>query len=321
MPTPARRTGHATTGHHEILELHPGPDSLGVPLRQVVDEGRLVVVKHGLHHLDALEPLLRATARTAADHLPADACTTVGRAGIEALHTIATVEQATAFRTGLEASLRPLAADAALAFAAKADPDGPRVYVSHHLGVRLMLPHTAVAGRTELDPLAGFMVPHALHVDSWFNTALNSVNLWMALGRVRPGNGLLIYPDLYRAPVRRTGFRLAADQDRGIPVRVSLDPGDILVFAGDHVHGSETNTTDETRYIITKRISVGAPRFNPQGSGWIPYHDPRLLRGRLPALASLRSRATTGYARHLLRTALRRPPAYELPQPPASSEE
>ncbi|MEV7778422.1 phytanoyl-CoA dioxygenase family protein [Kitasatospora sp. NPDC088351] len=319
MSAPAREPGAAATGRHEILEPRPGPGGLGVPLRQVVDDGRLVVVRRGLHHLDALEPLLRATGHAAAGTLPPDAAATVGRLGVEALHTAATVEQATAFRTRLETLLRPVAAEAVRSFAERAAPGGPRVYLSHHLGVRIMLPHAAVAGRAELDPLAGFMVPHSPHIDSWFNTPVNSVNLWIALGRVRPGNGLLIYPHLYREPVRREGFRVAPGQDLGTPVRVTLDPGDILVFAGDHVHSSETNTTDETRYVLTKRISVGAPRFSRQGGGWIPYHDPRLLDGPLPALASLRSRATAAYGRHLLRAALRRPPAYENTRTPPPS--
>lgn len=301
-------------------EVHPTSDGLGVPLRQVVEDGTLVVVRGGLQRLDMLEPLLRATEFALTRTLPPDAADTLRRHGIEDLHTIADVERCTALRTRLETLLRPIAADTALAFAAMADPGGPRVYVSHHLGVRLMLPHTTVAGRNELAPLAGFMVPHPQHVDSWFNTPHNSVNLWIALGRVRPGNGLLIHPDRYRRPVRRDGFHVDPGEDLGTPVRVSLDPGDILVFAGDHVHGSETNTTDETRYVLTKRISVGAPRYDPRAGGWISYHDPRLLHGPLPALASLRSRATLAYGRHLVRTALRRPPAYERTRtgPPAA---
>ncbi|WP_103504831.1 MULTISPECIES: phytanoyl-CoA dioxygenase family protein [unclassified Streptomyces] len=104
---------------------------------------------------------------------------------------------------------------------------------------------------------------------------------------------------------------MAPGQELGTPVRISLDPGDILLFSGDHVHASETNTTDETRCVLTKRVSVAAPRYNPGGGGWVPYDDPRLLRGLLTPLASLRSRATPAYGRHLVRTALRRRPAYE----------
>ncbi|WP_331766456.1 phytanoyl-CoA dioxygenase family protein [Embleya sp. NBC_00896] len=315
----ARNPGPAPVDRHAPLEVRPGPDSLGAPLRRVVDEGRLVVIKRGLQHLNALEPLRRAIAVAARETLPADAARTLERDGIEQLHAAATVEEATALRTRLETLMRPIAADAILDFAATADPEGPPVYVSRHLGVRTMLPHAVVAGRDELAPLAGFMVPNALHVDSWFNTTLNSVNLWIALGRVRPGNGLLVYPDLYRRPVRRVGYGLAPDQELGAPVRFTLDAGDILVFSGDHVHASETNTTDETRWVLTKRVSIGAPRFNPKGSGWVPYDDPRLLRGPFRRSASLRSRATRAYGRHLLRTALRRPPGYERPQPSAPS--
>lgn len=84
-------------------------------------------------------------------------------------------------------------------------------------------------------------------------------------------------------------------------MRFEMEPGDILLFAGDHLHSSEPNTTDETRYVLTKRLSLGAPRYNPRGSGWVPYYDTRLLGTALQSLASLRSRASAGYARNLAR--------------------
>ncbi|MFD3658822.1 phytanoyl-CoA dioxygenase family protein [Streptomyces sp. NPDC058620] len=295
---------------HEPLEVHLGRSPLGGPLRQVVDEGRLLVVKRGLQDLNAFEPLRRAILLAAAETLSADAAQALEHKGIEALHTVADVEQAMALRTRLETVLRPISERAGRAFAAAAAPGGRHIYLSRHFGVRTMLPHHVVARRTDLGPLAGFLVPTGPHVDSWFNTTLNSVNLWIALGRVRPGNGLLVYPELYRAPVRRAGYEVAPDQHLGTPVRFTLDPGDILLFSGDHVHASETNTTDETRFVLTRRISVAAPKYSPEGTGWVPYDDPR-LRGALSPLASLRSRTTAAYARHLIRTALRRAPSYE----------
>src|SRR4051794_16743864 len=41
---------------------------------------------------------------------------------------------------------------------------------------------------------AGFMTPHGPHLDSWFSQATNTINLWMALGRVIPGNGIVFFP-------------------------------------------------------------------------------------------------------------------------------
>ncbi|NJP65762.1 phytanoyl-CoA dioxygenase family protein [Streptomyces spiramenti] len=311
MSEPAPHAESRPTGRHDPLEIHPGRASLDVPFRRVVDDGLLVIVRNGLQLLDALEPLRRATRLAAAETLPPTAARALERTGIEGLHTVVGIEEAMALRTRMETALRPSAAQACLAFAATAGTGEPRVHVSRHFGVRTMLPHRVVAERDDLGPLAGFVVPTAPHVDSWFNTTLNSVNLWMALGRVRPGNGLLVYPDLYRAPIRRAGYDVAPGQQLGTPVSFALDPGDILLFSGDHVHASEANTTDETRVVLTKRISVGAPRYNPEGSGWVPYDDARLLRGPLAPLASLRSRATAAYGRHLLRAALRRRPGYE----------
>ena len=297
-----------------IAELPVGRDLRTLSSARVVADGSIVNVKEGLQRLGTFEALMDAIHLGVRQTLPREDARTVAELGVEKIHTVADVDRVTALRTRLETLLRPIADDTLRGFAAAMNPAEPRAYLGRHLGVRLMMPRPAVADRAS-DLVPGFMVPNRAHVDSWFNTSLNSVNLWIALGRVRPGNGMLMYPHLYRRPIARDGHAVAADQPLGEPVRLTLDPGDILVFSGDHIHLSETNTTDETRLVFTKRFSVGAPRYNPVGSGWLPYYDSRLLDGSARVLASARSRVTVAYGRHVLRTVLRRPPAYEVGTP------
>ena len=274
------------------------PDSATVDLSLCeVLAGRIVIVVGWLRRQDMLEAVRRETFSAFADAASPRSAQEVKHRGLEQLHTVVTPEQVSAARTILETRLRPVATRIALAFAASLSRQRSPIYLGHHSGVRIMLPEqTILTHRTVFEELTGFMVPHDLHRDSWYNTGINSINLWMAISRVRKGNGLLVFPDAYRQVARQQ------DTPVGKPLNFEMEPGDILLFAGDHLHSSEPNTTNETRYVLTKRLSLGAPRYNPRGSGWVPYYDTRLLDTALQPLAALRSRATAGYARNLVRT-------------------
>jgi phytanoyl-CoA dioxygenase PhyH len=276
--------------------ISPDSTTVDLSLREVL-AGRIVIVVGWLRRHGMLEVVRRETFSALADAASPHSAQEVERRGLEQLHTVVTPAQVSAARTILETRLRPIATRIALAFAASLSRQRSPLYLGHHSGVRIMLPEqTILTHRTALAELTGFMVPHDLHRDSWYNTSINSINLWMAISRVRKGNGLLVFPDAYRQDARQQ------DTPVGRPLNFEMEPGNILLFAGDHLHSSEPNATDETRYVLTKRLSLGTPRYNPRGSGWVPYYDTRLLGTALQPLASLRSRATAGYARNLART-------------------
>jgi ectoine hydroxylase-related dioxygenase (phytanoyl-CoA dioxygenase family) len=286
--------------------ISPDSTTVDLSLHEIL-VGRIVIVTGWLRRQGMLEVVRRETFGALADAASPDTAQEVEHRGLERLHTVVTPAQASATRTILETRLRPIATRIALAFATSLSRQRSAVYLGHHSGIRIMLPEqTIVTHRAAFEELTGFMVPHDLHRDSWYNTGVNSINLWMAISRVRKGNGLLVFPDAYRPGPRRHSVLATSPTDVaepvGEPMRFDMEPGDILLFAGDHLHSSEPNTTDETRYVLTKRLSLGAPRYNPRGSGWVPYYDTRLFGTALQPLASLRSRASAGYARNLART-------------------
>ncbi|MFF7727012.1 phytanoyl-CoA dioxygenase family protein [Streptomyces sp. NPDC008001] len=288
-----------------VHTVTPATHRIPVSLRHVLD-GALVVVKGGLHHGGALERIRRETGRAVAQALPGPRAARAG-ASLEKLHLEAHTEQIASIRTDLETRLRALAETVLRDVARSLEPQGRRLYLGGHLGIRIMPPQHSLAAGSEPPGLEGFLTPREAHIDSWFNTAVNSVNLWMAVGPVRRGNGLVFYPGAYRRGLRHDGrHALLTGQYTGPPMDIALDPGDILFFAGDHLHASQPNTTDETRFVITKRLCLGTPRYSRHATGWVPYQDPRLLGTPLEPLASLRSRLTAGGARQLLRERLRR---------------
>ncbi|MGK5733912.1 phytanoyl-CoA dioxygenase family protein [Streptomyces sp. URMC 124] len=298
----------AAAGPAALHTVEPGPYGIPVSLRHVLD-GALVAVKGGLCHVGALGTIRRETARAVAAALPAAEASRVSGA-LENAHHHADTSQIAAVRTDLETRLRPFSRTVLHDVARALEPQGARLYLSGHLGIRIMPPERTVAAggadrEEELSGLEGFLTPRDAHIDSWFNTAVNSVNLWMAVGPVRSGNGLLFYPEAYRRPLRHDGHTLVPGQRTGAPVDVELEPGDILLFAGDHLHASQPNSTDQTRFVITKRLCVGPPRYPSRATGWVPYEDPRLWGTRWERWATWRSRLTPGGVGDVLRTARR----------------
>ena len=108
----------------------------------------------------------------------------------------------------------------------------------------------------------GKIAAHGPHRDSWLDCPSNGLNLWFAMDRIRPGNGMTIYPGDYEGDhvFQRSG-NIADGQKLNKNWTFDLFPGDVLMFHTDHVHGSVLNHTDETRFAISCRLSVDKPVF------------------------------------------------------------
>ncbi|MGW7069878.1 phytanoyl-CoA dioxygenase family protein [Streptomyces sp. NPDC054855] len=297
IPPSPRPSGPTPVRSAALHRVELTPAGYPVALRRVLS-GDLVVLAGGLRHLGHLSDIERLARAAAAHRLPGS--TTV-EAPLDELHRYADTRAIEAIRTDLETRLRPLGRRVLHDVTAAITPRDTRPYLSEHLGIRIMPPLGTVTDHSEFASREGFLTPRHAHVDSWFNTALNSVNLWMAITPVQRGNGLILYPDAFRRPLRHDGHTLLPGQHTGDPVDLALDPGDILLFAGDHLHASQPNTTDATRFVLTKRFSAGPPRYPLRATGWVPYLDQRLLSTPLAPLAALRSRLTPAGLRQALR--------------------
>src|SRR5690606_19118201 len=83
-----------------------------------------------------------------------------------------------------------------------------------------------------------------------------------AIGPVRHGNGLTVYEEDYDQTFR---WQKSGDVSRGErlhkPTTFELAPGDGVLFHTDQVHGSELNRTNETRFVISFRMTFDRPYF------------------------------------------------------------
>ncbi|MEW6280454.1 MAG: Rieske 2Fe-2S domain-containing protein [Candidatus Eremiobacterota bacterium] len=135
----------------------------------------------------------------------------------------------------------------------------PPFFFERTPNVRVHLPYGSwLQGRRDFQEHArlhgdGKLSVHSPHRDSDHGCPVNAINLWLALGRVRPGNGLCIYPRGWNRELDADVFAEAVSFD--------LEPGDAVVFAGEHLHTSELNCTDESRFVASFRLTPELPRF------------------------------------------------------------
>lgn len=108
----------------------------------------------------------------------------------------------------------------------------------------------------------GKLTTHGPHHDSWYHHPLNCINFWAAIAPVHPGNGLSIWPEVWgkRLPYDKQGH-VRKDQYYGPPINFELAPGDAVLFAAEHLHGSEINRLDVTRYVVSMRMTPEAPDY------------------------------------------------------------
>ena len=78
---------------------------------------------------------------------------------------------------------------------------------------------------------------------------------------------------------------LRADTSPGRAVTFDMEPGDVLLFHGDQLHGSEINSTNSTRHVISFRICLEKPVY-PNGH-YHHYAHSSLAGGALNAVAEV----------------------------------
>jgi nitrite reductase/ring-hydroxylating ferredoxin subunit len=134
--------------------------------------------------------------------------------------------------------------------------------VRFHIPYDLAREHKSSFNEFAKDYGQGKIVAHGPHRDSWLDCPSNGVNLWFAIGRVRRGNGLTVYARDYGRDFRYKRSGDVADGEKlSKPETFDLAPGDCVLFHTDQMHGSELNRTDETRYVISFRMTFGKPEF------------------------------------------------------------
>jgi len=261
--------------------------------------GEIVVIEKGLQAAGLYDEICTDTIDAIARAASPEKAALVADQGFERLHEILSAEEI--FKSN-EIVSRTLTA--------KAIPIVRRIVenvIGHTTGfyaldmamTRFFTPHDFFAENEALfSQRLGNLKIQSPHRDSWFTHARNGINLWIAVGRVSRGNGMMVYPEMWDRPVEHRGIHAGRKQGYGRPMNFELGRGDILVFHGEHLHSSEINYTAETRYVLTSRFVLGPPVYG-EGPRWIPHYYTPWLGGPLDFCTNWRSMLDPALGRYL----------------------
>ena len=237
-------------------------------LAQRIVGGEVVVYRQALQAFDLYDLWREATLRgitKSVGKAAADRCLTDG---FHRIHEWVSPTKIPELTDAVYAEIDPLASEFLERFMSGAFPDVDNFYYEKKPNVRFHIPYDlAQSFKKEFDEFAkdhgqGKIAAHGPHRDSWLDCPSNGLNLWFAMGRIRPGNGLTIYPEDYEGEYKfQPSGDIADGQKLHKAISFDLHPGDVVMFHTDHVHGSELNRTNETRFAISCRLSIDKPHF------------------------------------------------------------
>lgn len=103
-------------------------------------------------------------------------------------------------------------------------------------------------------------VPSPPHCDFWYDLPLNSLNFWVSVTDSSKENGVTIYPERFERSVdyffdtQQNAEAPVPGQNLGEAVTFELAAGDVLIFAGRHLHATLPNVSDMCRVSMDYRI-------------------------------------------------------------------
>ena len=245
-------------------------DTDKVLLDRVLD-GQLFVVRKSLQQWSlydlAVERTLKGIRRTVGD----DAAAFVAENGFERIHEVVTLDQLAEMTDAVYRQFADIAQEFLERYVPGVFGIHDPFYYERPPNVRFHYPFDlTLAHRKQLADFAkshgqGKLSAHAPHRDHWLDCPENAVNCWIALGPVKEGNGLSIFNDNYAKELEyEEDGNLKSGTPLSPPTNFALEPGDAVIFHASHVHASELNSTDQTRYVVSFRLTFGKPRF-PEG--------------------------------------------------------
>jgi len=237
-------------------------------------DGEVFILRRGLQKLKLFDDLMEFSLEGIRGSVGAEVAANARRHGLDQIHRWVDPEDLPGMTDAVYKSVAKRVRPIVDTFVSGVFPGRKNYYYEKSPNVRFHIPYRLAAGHQKaFNRFAGSrgqgkITAHGPHRDSWVDCPDNVVNIWMAIGPVRRGNGLTIFAADYRKQLAFENGYLASSQALSRPVTFDLEPGDAILFHSDHLHGSELNVTDSTRFAISNRITFSKPHF-PYGH----YHS------------------------------------------------
>lgn len=266
-------------------------------------KGEVFLARGELQNFGLMDMLVDASLAGIARASGSDVADRVRKAGFQRIHEIVSAPDILEITEAIYEEMTAVTPIFLQQYAAKAFPGAGSLYFEQTANVRFHIPYDLTADhRTKFQGFRGEgkVAAHGPHRDSWLNCPDNAINVWIAVGPVRPGNGLTIFQDdNWRDLSHNSSGDIADTEKLHKPVTFSLQAGDAIIFHSDLLHGSELNRTDETRFVISFRITFGKPHFPRSHSH--EYIHAAWNSGFLKPFARWPAKAQVSYARSTLK--------------------
>lgn len=235
-----------------------------------VRRGEVIVIPRCMQTLGYFEQLKEASLEGIRQVVGEKQAALVKEAGFEAIHTIIELDKLTSIVRCSYKIFQSLVPVLSRIVVEKVFQTKKPFYFEEEPNVRFHIPYdVAVKRKEELCKFYwnGKITAHCPHHDSWYDCPANSINIWIAIGAVKVGNGLSLYPQVYgkRLPCTEDG-KILRGQYFGEALNFELEPGDVVIFHGEHLHSSEFNSTNETRHVVSLRLTLEKPKFITESS-------------------------------------------------------
>ena len=264
--------------------------------------GEVFIVRRGLQQLGLFDTLVRSTLEGIRNCVGPEIAGEIERSGFDRIHEWVKPADIPTVTDAVYKVVTGNASDVLVKLVPGLFPGGKDYYFESSPNVRFHIPFDiAAAHRKKFDTFTethgeGKITAHGPHRDPWVDCPENVINVWIAIGPVKRGNGLTIFTQDYQTQFAfRDGYILPGAKLHR-PITVDLNPGDIVLFHSNHLHGSELNQTHSTRYAISYRVAFGKPYY-PHGH-YHYYHHVGLASGPLRWLAGLPQNLQWSFVRY-----------------------
>lgn len=253
-----------------------------IPLKEIeqkVFSGSPVVISQCLQGIGFYEKIKQASLEGISQAVGKEKAAQINERGFAAFHEIVTLDELPEVSDRTYQTIHAITPELSRAIVGRVFQQKRPFYCEEYPNVRFHVPYDVVVQqKSKFGQFYwnGKVTAHGPHHDSWYQCPVNCVNIWIAIGPVKIGNGLNIYPEAYgkRLPCNEDG-KILRDQYCGSKISFDLNPGDALIFHGEHLHSSEINSTEATRYVISLRMTLDTPKYldrSPYRNNYIYTH-------------------------------------------------
>lgn len=244
--------------------------------------GEIIICKGTFASEGYLAKIATATADAIKKHCGGRVANLVRENGFERIHDFVTGDQILSIyselRVFLHQEMPVITRDLSKKLFNLDDP----FYINENSLARFSVPHAILQeNKKEFSKHLGKLDIHGPHHDYYAGVALNAINLWIAIGNVNVRNGLSIHTDVWGKTLEQSanGVVVKEGQYLGNPIKIECEPGDVVLFHGHHMHSAVLNSSDETRFVLTNRITIDKPE-HPFNSPKFHYYRSDYLDGR-----------------------------------------